>query len=749
MSRKPSDQGLPGAEPYPSELEDRMREALKLLGPTYVPRTQHTRADGAPRYTNRLIFETSPYLIQHAHNPVNWYPWGDEAFRVARELNRPVLLSVGYSTCHWCHVMEVESFEDEEIAAYINAHYVAIKVDREERPDVDSVYMAAVQLMNQGGGGWPMTVVMTPEKKPFFGGTYFPARDGQRGSRMGFFTILQKLRQAFNEDPESVKNSAEHVAASLQQQSQPDLPQGIPGKETLVDAARVLAGRFDPRYGGFGIAPKFPRPTLFEFLLRYHRRTGDENALYIVTHSLDQMIAGGIYDQIGGGFHRYSTDPQWLVPHFEKMLYDNAQLISLLAELVQLTGDASYRQALVETLEYVRREMTTPEGGFYSATDADSEGHEGVFFVWTPEQIDAVLGEERGKIVSAAYGVTRYGNFEGKNILHRMRPAAEVAAELGISEAELEKTIAEAKTILYQAREKRAHPLLDDKVLTEWNAQMISAFAKSSMALDQPQYLEHAVRAAELILSKLKKDGRLIRAYRAGRAQHAAVLEDYAFATAAFLDLFEAGSDPRWLEEAIALESVVERHFLDRKNGGFFATADDAETMLVREKVTYDGAQPAGNSVAVMNLLRLAEFTTKPAYREAAESALKAFGAVLERGAMQSPKLIQALDFYLDEPKEVAIVSAPNDDGAALAKVFADSFVPNRVYVRVEEGPKLDALVKYIPWLENKKALQGKATAYVCRAQVCDAPTSDPAVFRKQLEKSTPLPMSRKLVIPR
>ncbi len=745
MSRSTTGNGLPGSEPFSEKLEQEMKAALAALGPTYLPRTKHLRADGTPRFTNRLIFATSPYLLQHAHNPVSWFSWGEEAFQAAAALNRPILLSVGYSTCHWCHVMEVESFEDEEIAAYINTNYIAIKVDREERPDVDSVYMSAVQLLSQGGGGWPMTVVMTPEKRPFFGGTYFPPRDGMRGSRVGFLTILKRIKEAYQLDPSSLKKSAQEVAAALQLQSKTS-PQGIPGREALVEAARVLTARYDPKYGGFGSAPKFPRPSTYEFMLRYFRRTNDPVALEVVSHSLDQMVAGGIYDQLGGGFHRYSTDERWLVPHFEKMLYDNAQLASLLAELQQLTGE--YRAPLVETLEYVLREMTSPQGAFYSATDADSEDHEGTFFVWTPAQLETVLGERRGKIAQAIFGVTNYGNFEGKNILHRMRPLEEVAQELGLSEAALHSELPAIKAELYAARENRIHPLRDDKILVEWNAQMISGFAKASIALDETKWAEHGERAADFIFAHMYREGRLVRAHRSGRSQHAAVLEDYAFSIAAMLDLFEATAKKKWLEKAIELEATLERYYLDRTDGAFYSTADDAEALLVREKSIYDGAQPSGNSVAATNLLRLAEFTGRREYRNIAEGILRAFGGSLERGAVECPKLIQALDFLLDSPKEIVIVTGEKDDGAQLRKVLRENYLPNSVSLILPQK-SIAEMASIIPWLENKVALKDKATAYVCRAQVCDAPTSDPEIFAKQLEKKEPFEPARKLVVPR
>ena len=740
---------LPGAPPLPAELAERLARALEAQPDGYVARTHHKEGDGKPRFTNRLILETSPYLLQHAHNPVSWYAWGDEAFRAAKSLNRPILLSVGYSTCHWCHVMEAESFEDLEIAEYINTHYVAIKVDREERPDVDSVYMQAVMLLNRGNGGWPMTVVMTPEGRPFFGGTYFPPRDGARGSRVGFLTVLKKLQEIWTNEPQKVFDGAQQLTTMLQMQSQRIEPQGMPKATALHDAAARLVASFDPRWGGFDSAPKFPRPSTYDLLLRYHRRTGDAAALRVVTDSLTAMSDGGIYDHLAGGFHRYSTDERWLVPHFEKMLYDNAQLVVTLVEAHQVTGDDAFAITARETLDYVRREMTSPEGGFYSATDADSEGEEGKFFVWTPEEIEAVVGKERARVVAAWYGVTKYGNFEHKNILNRSRSAAEVARELGITVEQLERELEEAKQQLYDAREKRPHPLRDDKVLTEWNGQMISAFAKGARVLGEEVYAATATKAAAFVLENMRTDqGRLLRAWRSGRARHTAMLEDYAFFIAGLLDLFEATHQQRWLEEAIALETLLERHHLDPRVGGFFSTPEDGEKLLVREKPTYDGAQPSGNSIAALNLLRLAELTSSDAYRERAEKLLTTLAATLENGAPEAPKLATALDFYLDKPKEVVIVTSSSDDGAALRKLLARTFLPNSVSIVVAE-PAVERLQKLIPLVENKRAIGGKATAYVCTDRVCKAPTSSPEIFAKQLAEVEMLPLHKKLTLPR
>lgn len=732
---------LPGADPYTPELVAKMKAALASQGPDYEPRTHHHEPDGAPKYINRLIFETSPYLLQHAHNPVNWFPWGDEAFALAEKLGRPVFLSVGYSTCHWCHVMERESFEDPEIAAYINTHFVPIKVDREERPDVDSVYMTAVQLMT-GRGGWPMTVVMTPDRIPFFGGTYFPPRDGDRGAQIGFLTILQRLAGAYETDRPRILDSAKRLAEAIKKTNEHEASPGVPGTEALATAAAALANRYDPTFGGFGRAPKFPRPSTYELMLRYWRRTQDPKALEIVRHSLARMKDGGIYDHVGGGFARYSTDAKWLVPHFEKMLYDNAQLASAYTQLYRATNDEEFARVVRDILDYVLREMTSDEGGFYSATDADSEGEEGKFFVWTPAQIEAVVGD-RAKYVNAYYGVTERGNFEGHNILNVTKSHEDVASALGVTVDELKTGLAEARQQLYDAREKRIHPILDDKVLTEWNGQMIGAFAAAGFALGEPKYIAAARRAADFVLAELTRDGRLLRAYRAGEAKHLGVLEDYAFFIAGLLDLFEASGEVAYLERAKALQADQDRLFADEA-GGYFGTATDGEALLVREKPIYDGAQPSGNSVAAMNLLRLHELTSDDALRARADGVLRTFGEALKRGAMENPKMALALDFRLDRVKQIVVVEAEPDAGAPLVEVLRKRFLPNSVVVVLAEDA-VDEAAKTIPLVEGKRAMgDAKATAYVCFQQTCKKPTSDPKLLAEQLEdvekiEATPL----------
>ncbi len=735
-------QGKTSVDPE-AALKARFAAALAAKGPGYKPRTHHLEADGAPTFVNRLIFETSPYLLQHAHNPVDWRPWGPEAFAEAKRTDRPVLLSVGYSTCHWCHVMERESFEDLEIAAYINAHFVAIKVDREERPDVDDVYMAAVYAL-AGRGGWPMTVVMTPDKEPFFAGTYFPPRDGVRGSRKGLFTILQELVSEYGGSRDTLVERAKQVTRRIQARAEPRRAGDVPGPDALHQAALSFAQRFDTTWGGFGRAPKFPRPSSLGFLLRYYRRSGDPQALHVVTHTLEKMAAGGMYDHVGGGFHRYSTDKRWLVPHFEKMLYDNAQLVSVYLAAFQITHDALFARVATETLDYVAREMTAPVGGFYSATDADSptpdgkHREEGLFFVWRPAELERLVGPARARFTRAAWRYSGRGNFEGQNILHLPRPLPAVATELGVTLGTLIAELDAAKRILYDARSKRPPPLLDDKLLTAWNALMVSAFAQGAQVLGRGDYAKHAVKAADFLLASMRgPDGRLRRTYNEGKARLTAYVQDYAFLIAALLDVYELTGELRWFEAALELQAKQDELHADPA-GGYFTTANDAEKLLVRKKPSYDGAVPSGNSVSALNLLRLAEFTTDVGYRERAHGIFRAFAGSLRRGNTSAPKMLQALDYDTDRPREVVIIEPTPGAAGALQKVLRETYLPNRILARVSTA-QTATHAKHIPLLQAKVARDGKATAYVCEEGRCELPTSDPKVFAEQLAKVHPL----------
>ena len=737
---------LPGAERPGPDLLRRLETTWTSRDPAYVPRTRHLNPDGTPMYANRLFLQSSPYLRQHAHNPVNWYPWGDEAFETARRLHRPVLLSVGYSTCHWCHVMEEESFEDEAIARYMNENYVAIKVDREERPDVDEVYMSAVQMMT-GSGGWPMTVWLTPDRKPFYGGTYFPPRDGDRGAGVGFMTILGRLRRAYDDQPDKIAQAAAKVAQGIQQALTGSVAaDSVPGASVLEAAFHDYEGQFDAVNGGLNRSPKFPSSLPIRFLLRYHHRAGQPKALAMARLTLRKMAAGGMYDQVGGGFHRYSTDGHWLVPHFEKMLYDNALLTMAYLDGWQVTSDSSFTRVARDILRYVQRDMTSPEGAFYSATDADSQGpdgrrEEGWYFTWTPAEIRAALGERRARIVERYFGVTAAGNFEGRNILSVTQPDEQTAREFRMSPAALRSVVDAAREVLYQARAGRRPPLRDEKIITAWNGLMISAHARAALILGQQDYAQRAERAADFVLTHMRKEGVLFRSFKDGQARQPGYLDDYAFLIAGLLDLYEATGRARWLEEAIALDRVLEGSFADAQHGGFFMTGSGHEALLAREKPGDDGAEPSGNSVEALNLLRLAEFTGDDHYLARADHTLEAFAGVLTSSPTALSEMLLALDFRLDFPKEIVIVTrGARQDAEPLLARLRSSFVPNRTIVIAREGPDLEQQAKLVPLLKGKVAQGGRPTAYVCERGVCDLPTRDPDVFARQLARVRPLP---------
>ncbi|GIW41323.1 MAG: hypothetical protein KatS3mg076_1900 [Candidatus Binatia bacterium] len=725
---------LPGAEPFPPELEARLLAELRSKGPNYVPRTRHRNPDGSPRYTNRLLLEKSPYLLQHAHNPVNWYPWGPEAFEVARRENRPVLLSVGYSTCHWCHVMEEESFEDEEIAEFLNRHYVAIKVDRERRPDVDAAYMAAVQALS-GGGGWPMTVWLTPSGEPFYGGTYFPPRDGARGRRPGFLTLLRRLHEVYRTRPEDVRRAASDLVRHLEQRVRQESVLATTDVEGVLEKAlEWYRRRFDAENGGFGTAPKFPRPAALEFLLRMGRRTGDPAVLRLATRTLEKMAAGGIRDAIGGGFHRYSTDSRWRIPHFEKMLYDNAQLVVAYLEAYQATGREEFARVARDTLRYLDREMSHPEGGFYSATDADSEGEEGKFYLWSRDEVLAALGPKTAGWFVEFYGIDAAGELGGKNVLYETRPLEQFARERGVSPGELRRELDRARALLYEKRKARTPPLTDRKVVLSWNALAVSAFARAALVLGEPEWARRAARAAEFLRVGLRGADGLRRVYFEGHAEGRGFLDDYAFLVQAWLDLYEATFDVGWLEEALELQKLQDEKFWDAGHGGYFFTPHDGEKLPVREKPVYDGAEPSGNSVAFSNLLRLSEFTTKARFRSRAEELLAAFSRHLERAPADSPKFLSGIDFLLERPKEIVLVRP--DEKTSLEpflSVLRRTFFPNRVLASVVEGKDEDRIAEAIPWVAGKPARRGRTTAYVCEEGVCELPTTDPEVFEAQL----------------
>ncbi len=667
---------------------------------------------------NRLAYESSPYLLQHKDNPVDWYAWGPEALARARAEDKPILLSIGYSACHWCHVMEHESFEDKETAALMNERFVSIKVDREERPDLDSIYMAAVQRLT-GHGGWPMTMFLTPDGRPFYGGTYFPPTP--RHGMPSFHQLLAAVSETYQKRREDVERSAGEIAAALVEHiSVPDTL-GL-SEDLLAFAARALGSEYDSAEGGFGGAPKFPQPMALEFLLRAHRH-GSPRALAMAERTLEKMAHGGIYDQLGGGFHRYSVDAVWLVPHFEKMLYDNAQLARVYLRAYQATGTPLYRRVAEETLRYVQREMTSPEGAFYASQDADSEGHEGKFFVWSAAEIEEALGAD-APLFMRAYGVTQAGNFEGRNILHMARDVGALGREFGMDEAVLDTTLAQGRARLFAIRERRVHPGRDDKVLTAWNGLMLRAFADAAAVLDNTDFKRTAETNADFLLGALRKDGRLLRTYKDEVARLNGYLEDYAFLADGLLALYEAGGGRRRLEEARALAEAILAHFADPAGGPFYSTSDDHEQLIQRPRDLTDNAIPAGNSVAAEVLLRLAAHTGEERYREAALRAIVPLQDAMARVPLAFARLLCAADFALDPPRELAIIGEPaSPDTNTLLAVAARRFDPNLVVAIATPAEAANAVD---PLLDQRSQREGTATAYYCENYTCQAPVTNP-----------------------
>ncbi|MCC6179202.1 MAG: thioredoxin domain-containing protein [Chloroflexi bacterium] len=675
---------------------------------------------------NRLEHETSPYLLQHAHNPVDWYPWGEEALARARSEDRPILLSIGYSACHWCHVMERESFENPEIAAQMNAQFVNIKVDREERPDLDSIYMSAVQALT-GQGGWPMTVFLMPDGVPFYGGTYFPPED--RGHMPGFPRILDAVAEAYRTRRDEVGRSAEGLRSVLQRQIVPR-EGGVIEPDMLDRAVQGILENVDWAEGGLRGAPKFPQPMTFEFLLRGSARTGDRQALAAVTLTLDKMALGGIYDHLGGGFHRYSVDAYWLVPHFEKMLYDNAQLVRLYLHAYQATGTPLYRRIVEETLGYVLREMTDPSGGFYSTQDADSEGEEGKFFLWDPGEVEALLGHEDARLFAAYFDITPRGNFEARNILNVKAPLDDVAVRLGVSPERLQQVIDRGRPILLAARSQRIQPHRDDKVLTAWNGMLLRAFAEAGAALENEEYVQAAIRNAEFVTSTLIQQGRALRTWKDGQAKLSGYLEDYANYADGLVALYEATFDERWLRIARSLADAILAWFPDEPNAGFFDTPSDHEALLTRPKDVFDNATPSGNAVAADMLLRLALLTGEDRYRVAAEGVMRLLGPIAAEHPTGFGRLLSALDFALGNPREVAVIG-PREAPATRALLHAvfGRYLPNKVVAGTPPGGGASDL----PLLASRPLRGDRPTAYVCEHYTCQAPVTEPADLAAQL----------------
>jgi uncharacterized protein len=679
-------------------------------------------------FTNHLIHESSPYLLQHAHNPVDWYPWGEEAFAKARAENKPVLLSIGYSACHWCHVMAHESFEDEQIAQLMNENFVNIKVDREERPDLDQIYMNAVQMMTHHGG-WPMTVFLTPDGVPFYGGTYFPPQD--RYNMPGFPRVLVGVAEAYRDRRSDIAETSASLLQELQRLSATS-GSSQPLDKELLDVAYVgIARSYDPVNGGFGSAPKFPPAMTLEFLLRTYLRTGKTEALQMVRHTTEQMAHGGMYDQLGGGFHRYSTDARWLVPHFEKMLYDNALLSRLYLHYFQLTADSFAREVTEGILDYVLREMTSAEGGFYSTQDADSEGHEGKFFVWDTSEIRAVLGDKDADLFSKYHDITDGGNFEGKNIPNIPRALAEVAAQIGISEKDLTASLNQSKRKLFEAREQRVKPDRDEKVLTAWNGLMLSSFAEAGIALGREDYLQVARNNARFILSNLRSDGFLLRTHKDGIGKYNAYLEDYAFFIDGLVTLYETTGELEWLTEAISLNQRMVDEFWDEQDGGFFFTGKSHENLIVRSKDYFDNATPSGNSVAASVLLRLAILTDNEGYKNLAVSVFQQVAGSAQKYPSGFGYALSAIDFLLSKPKEVAIVGTEQVSVKTFLWEAWRQYQPNKVVAARVVGQNQESSLPAL--LGNRPPIDGKTTAYVCQNYVCQQPLTDLQPFAEQL----------------
>ena len=683
---------------------------------------------------NRLALEKSPYLLQHANNPVDWYPWGEEAFEKARLEQKPIFLSIGYSTCHWCHVMERESFESEAVAEVMNRHFVSIKVDREERPDIDRIYMLFVQSTT-GSGGWPMSAWLTTELRPFFGGTYFPPDN--RYGRPGFVAILEHIAKVWRDDRAKVEQSGVQVVEQLKEHSEAGARRGVLDQQMLGSAFLAFRRMFDTRLGGFGAAPKFPRPVVHNFLLRYHARTGNQEALDMVLATLRAMDKGGMNDQLGGGFHRYSVDARWFVPHFEKMLYDQAQLASSYLEAFQVSGEETFAQSARDIFEYVLRDMTSPEGGFYSAEDADSVIHpahphekgEGAFYVWTEKEIREALGEPGAAHFCYRYGVEDNGNvredphheFGGKNILYQDYPVAQTAVFFETTEEVITASLNASRGKLLALRANRVRPHLDDKILTAWNGLMISAFAKGGQILNEPRYSKAARIAADFIAGRMwdPAKGVLLRRFRDGEGAIAGFCDDYAFFVQALIDLYETGFERRHLDLASGVtEQMIER-FADRENGGFFSTTGGDPALVLRLKDDYDGAEPSANAIAVLDLLRLDQMLIRPEFAAQAQRALDAFAFRMANGGVSVPQMLVAYMFSEGKPRQVVLAGEAESSGlAALLRVVHSRFSPHQV-VLLNHG--------------DMKMLEGQATAYVCENFTCRRPTNSPELLAEIL----------------
>jgi len=681
------------------------------------------------KHTNHLINETSPYLLQHAHNPVDWYPWGEAALGKARAEDKPILLSIGYSACHWCHVMEHESFENEDIATLMNENFVNIKVDREERPDLDQIYMNAVQMMT-GQGGWPMTMFLTPEGVPFYGGTYFPPHD--RYNMPGFPRILASVAEAYRSQPEQVASTATAMLGELRRVGLVEESREILTTDVLDHAFRRIAANYDRTNGGFGGAPKFPPAMNLEFFLHTFYRTGAPEALDMVENTARKMAEGGMYDQLGGGFHRYSVDAKWLVPHFEKMLYDNALLSRMYLHTYQVTKNPESRRVVEETLDYVVREMTDDSGGFYSSQDADSEGEEGKFFVWSRQEVLEVLGDHDGDIFCQYYDVTERGNFEGQNILHITKSIEDVAGKNKISGDQLQAMLSTGRQKLFELREQRIKPGRDEKILTSWNGLMLGSFAEASAILDRPDYRKVAEANARFLLTHARRDGLLLRTYKDGEAKLNGYLEDYAGLLDGLLSLYEATGELTWIESAVSLADKMIEQFWDESSGGFFFTGNSHEQLIIRSKEFMDNATPSGNSIATLSLLRLGLLTGNEDYQRRATAVLRLMADQIRRYPSAFGFALCAVDFYLGSPLEVVVVGPANAALDDLLQAVRRTYVPNRVIAICHE--EYDQAAALIPLFNGRNTLAGQPTAFVCHDNTCQKPANTAAELLKQLQ---------------
>ncbi len=685
-------------------------------------RTEH-------KFVNMLIKETSPYLLQHAHNPVDWYPWGEEALKLALDNDKPIFLSIGYSACHWCHVMEQESFENESIAQLMNEHFICIKVDREERPDIDEIYMSAVQLMT-GSGGWPLSVWLTPDLEPFFGGTYFPPED--KWGRVGFKNIIGKIASLWDQERDKLLQSANQFKDHISQLSQVQVSNKEIGIDLWHSSVNFVKSRFDEKYGGFGAAPKFPQAMELSFLLRYYFHTGEKLTLEMVEKTLLRMAQGGIYDQLGGGFHRYSTDGKWLVPHFEKMLYDNALLAVTYLEAYQITNNSYYAEIARETLDFVLQEMTSTEGGYFSSQDADSEGEEGKFYVWQKSEIKQILSENEAWLFCETYDVSDNGNWEGKNILNVSKKLSDLSKQENIAEDELKNRLQNYRQKLLRERTKRVAPNTDDKIITAWNGMMISAMCKGYQVLGDERYLSSAKKAADFLHKEMYKDGNVLRTYRNGKSHLNGFLSDYALFISALLDLYETTFDLSYLENGFELNDILIQKFWDEETGSFYFTPSDHEKLLVKTRNAYDNAAPSGNSVTIENLLRIAEFTGDKTLKEKAELSVKLYLDQVQKYPTSYAYLLGSLDYFWGSPKEIVISGDSNSkEVQKMISILFEKYLPNKVVILAD--PVLfdgkENLIKKLGIINGKFSYDGSVKVYLCENFTCKSPLTDQKQF--------------------